>query len=93
MSDKVGFAEERRKHSQLYRHLTKPLPNLDILHEVYLKTIRPIAFDVGGGLSRMIRERHLVDVVATDVDLGYSPLIDITNRKTATERFREDLEG
>jgi hypothetical protein len=73
LSPKVGLLEDRIKRSHLYSSITANFPDLGVLNEVFSQTLCSIVFDKGPGLSRIVRERHAIDILAANVDLAFSP--------------------
>lgn len=73
LSGNVGPQNERRKKSAFYQNLKINLPNLDLVDTVLWKTLKTVTFDLPKGLSRVVRDRHLIDIIAAEIDLAYAP--------------------
>jgi molybdopterin-guanine dinucleotide biosynthesis protein len=88
LSPHVGIAEERRRHSHFYKHTTKDPPNLGVLNAI-LQTFSTIALSNPVGLSRVVRDRHMVDLLAALYNLTYSPTSDTTQRARAKQQISD----
>jgi hypothetical protein len=88
LSQNVGPQQERQKKSAFYKNLAISLPNLDILDNVLGRTLKKIAFNSSKGLTRVIRDRHFIDIIAADIDLAYSP----ARPKDVKQKANESLE-
>jgi hypothetical protein len=92
LSPNVGLLRDRMKRSHLYNHVTASLPDLDILSNVFSQLLYNIAIEEGAGLSRMIRERHAIDILAANIDLAYSPSRNISQNSPFEDKLDKLLE-
>jgi hypothetical protein len=83
LSPGVGFPAERQKRSLLCDREAKSFPDLGCLDVIILETLNPICFSETDGLGVQIRDRLLVDLVAANADLSFSPVRDQMNKSTA----------
>jgi hypothetical protein len=89
LSPNVGPQQERHKKSLFYHALAISLPNLELVDTILWKTLRHIAFDSSKGLTRVIRDRHLIDIIAAEVDLAHSPTRLAVIKQNASEMLEK----
>jgi hypothetical protein len=88
----VGIQPERRKGSLLCNRLTKPSKNLDLLGPVIYDTLNQVIFGNEDGVKNVVADRVLIDLIAANADLAFSPARDNSSRKTALEILNKIFE-
>jgi hypothetical protein len=91
LNSNVGLQAERRRRSSLYKGVSKALPDLKLLDDIVFKTLLPLVVDAPSTIARLVRDRHLIDMIAAITDVAFSPDRDESSKTDSVEKLNQLL--
>jgi hypothetical protein len=92
LSKGVGYPRERQKRSLLCNRGCMSFPDLHVLDDV-LAILNPLVFTSTGGIHQQVQDSILLDVIAANADLAYSPLREDGLRLVSSKSLSMYLQG
>jgi hypothetical protein len=92
LSKGVGFPRERQKRSTVCNRSCVSFLDLKVMHEV-LAVLNPIVFNSAGGIHPQFQDSFLLDMIAANADLAYSPLREIDERLSSSKSLSTYLKN
>jgi hypothetical protein len=92
LSKGVGYPRERQKRSLVCNRSCMSFPDLNTLDDV-LVILNPLVFTSTGGIHQQVQDSILLDVIAANADLAYSPLREDALRLVASKLLSTYLQG
>lgn len=91
LSPNVGLQSERKRSSILYKRVSNSLPDLKLLDEIVFQTLLPLVTAPSSAIARLVRDRHLIDMIAALIDAAFSPDKDEGCKTACVEKLNQVL--